>query len=306
MRRTLLALSSVSLLGLLLVGCGDAETSSDDPPAGSEPTGDTVCATTDATDDLLAQICDKGVLTVSTDPAYPPQSRYLPKEDKYEGFDIDVATEIATRLGVKIEWQAPDWEVITAGGWNGRWDMSVGSMLPTNDRQKVLDFTEPYYYTPAVVLVHADNTSIQDLSTDLDGKKVGVCSGCTYEQFLNKTLEVAGYTFDFVVDDVKPVGYLTDTTALQDLALGDGSRLDAVTTSATTAQGYIDEGNDVKIVGDPLFYEPLSVAIDKSADLNPASLADAADQIVADMHSDGTLTEMSKNWYGGLDLTVQQ
>ena len=101
MRRTLLALSSVSLLGLLLVGCGDAETSSDDPPGGSEPTGDTVCATTDATDDLLAQICDKGVLTVSTDPAYPPQSKYLPKEDKYEGFDIDVATEIANEAGCR-------------------------------------------------------------------------------------------------------------------------------------------------------------------------------------------------------------
>ena len=48
------------------------------------------------------------------------------------------------------------------------------------------------------------------------------------------------------------------------------------------------------------------MAIDKRADLDPASLADATDQIVGDMHSDGTLTEMSKKWYGGLDLTVQQ
>ena len=62
----------------------------------------------------------------------------------------------------------------------------------------------------------------------------------------------------------------------------------------------------MKIVGDPLFYEPLAVAIDKSADPNPASLAEAADQIVKDMHADGTLSEMSKKWYSGLDLTVQQ
>jgi polar amino acid transport system substrate-binding protein len=307
MRRTLLALSSVSLLGLLLAGCGNVETpSSENPPGGSEPTGDTVCATTKAKDDLLAQICDKGTLTVSTDPAYPPQSKYLPKEGKYEGFDIDVATEIANRLGVKIAWETPAWEVITAGGWNGRWDMSIGSMTPTNDRQKVLDFTEPYYYTPAVILVNSDNTSIKDLTTDLDGKKIGVCSGCTYEQFLDKSLDIAGFKFDFVVDDAVISGYDTDTTALQDLALGDGTRLDAAMTSATVAQRYIDDGNDVKIVGDPLFYEPLGVAIDKRADPDPASLAEAANQIVKDMHADGTLSEMSKKWYGGLDLTVQQ
>jgi polar amino acid transport system substrate-binding protein len=306
MRRTLLALSSVSLLGLLLMGCGDADTSSDDSPGGSDPTGDGVCATTEAKNDLLSQICDKGVLTVSTDPAYPPQSKYLPKEQKYEGFDIDVATEVANRLGVEVAWETPAWEVITAGGWNGRWDMSIGSMTPTNDRQKVLDFTEPYYYVPAVVLVHSDNTSIQDLTTDLDGKKIGVCSGCTYEQFLDKSLDIAGFTFDFVVDDAVISGYDTDTTALQDLALGDGTRLDAAMTSATVAKGYIDEGNDVKVVGDPLFYEPLAVAIDKGSDLDPASLVEATDKIVGDMHEDGTLSEMSKKWFDDLDLTVQQ
>ena len=307
MRRTVLALSSVSLLGLLLVGCGDTETpSSDYSPDCSEPTGDTVCATTDATDDLLAQICDKGVLTVSTDAAYPPQSKYLPKEDKYVGFDIDVATEIATRLGVDIAWETPSWDVITAGSWNGRWDMSVGSMTPTNDRQGVLDFTEPYYFTPAVAMVHEDNSTVSDLSTDLDGGNVGVCAGCTYEQFLDKSLDIAGFTFDFVIDDATIKGYDTDTTALQDLALGDGDRLDAAITSSTVAQGYVDEGNPVKVVGDPLFYEPLSVAIDKSSDLDPASLVAAADQIVADMHEDGTLTEFSEEWFGGLDLTVQQ
>ncbi len=304
--RKILLFPILTISALALVSCGDADTGGGGDSPSSDAAGDTVCATTDATDDLLAQICDKGVLTVSTDPAYPPQSKYLPKAGKYEGFDIDVATEIASRLGVEIAWETPSWDVITAGGWNGRWDMSVGSMTPTNDRQQVLDFTKPYYFTPAVALVNAENTSVADLSTDLDGKSVGVCSGCTYEQFLDKSLDIAGFTFDFVIDDAEIKGYDTDTTALQDLALGDGSRLDAVITSSTTGQGYINEGNPVKIVGDPLFYEPLSVAMDKSSSLDPASLAEAADQIVAEMHADGTLTEMSKKWYDGLDLTVQQ
>ena len=293
---------------LFLAACGDAETGSpSDGDGDAQPAADgTVCETTDATDDLLAEICDRGVLKVSTDPAYPPQSKYIPKEDKYEGFDIDVATEIATRLGVDIAWETPSWDVITAGSWNGRWDISVGSMTPTDDRQEVLHFTEPYYFTPAVALVHEDNTTITDVTTDLDGKTIGVCGGCTYEQYLDGSLSMSGFTFDFVVDDATIKGYDTDTTALQDLALGDGDRLDAAMTSATVAQGYVDEGNPVKVVGDPLFYEPLSVAIDKNSDLDPTGLLEAADQIVAEMHEDGTLTSFSEQWFDGLDLTVQQ
>ena len=269
MPRSSLVLSSLLATGLLLAGCGNADTSGGSGGTGKQAGSGTVCASTDAKGDLLAQVCDKGVLTVSTDPAYPPQSKYVPKEDKYEGFDIDVATEIAKRLGVDIAWQTPSWDVITAGGWNGRWDMSVGSMTPTNDRQKVLYFTEPYYFTPAVSVVNKDNTTIQDTATDLDGKKIGVCSGCTYEAFLNHDLDINGFKFDFVVDDAIVKGYDTDTTALQDLALGDGTRLDAVITSQTTAQGYVDAGNPVKIVDDALFYEPLAVAIDKSSKLDP-------------------------------------
>ncbi len=305
MRVRSLSLTVVTgLLGLALAACG-----SDDGGGGStaaSPSGDGVCATTQASGDLLADVCDKGELVVSTDPAYPPQSSLDDSTGDYVGFDIDVATEVAKRLGVDIGWEAPSWDVITSGSWNGRWDMSVGSMTPTNDRQKVLFFTDPYYYTPAVVVVHEDNTSIQDLTTDLDGKKVGVCSGCTYEQFLDKSLAIDGFTFDFVIDDAKISGYDTDTTALQDLGLGDGTRLDAAMTSLTTAEGFINSGKPEKIVGDPLFYEPLSVGFDRSSKLDSQSLLDAVNQIVADMHADGTLTELSKKWYDGVDLTVQQ
>ena len=76
-------------------------------------------------------------------------------------------------------------------------------------------------------------------------------------------------------------------------------------TSLTTAQGYIDAGNPVKIVGDPVFYEPLAVAIDKSSDRRRTPACPRrSTHIVGEMHDDGTLTEMSKKWYDGMDLTV--
>ncbi len=303
------SLSSVALVALvallaLLAACGsDTDTAAKPPAEGattSAATGEGVCA--GETTDLLAEICEKGTLSVSTDPAYPPQSSLDQQTGEYEGFDIDVATEIAHRLGVDVAWETPAWDIITAGSWNGRWDTTVGSMTPTNDRQEVLDFTEPYNYTPAVVVVPADDESVSDLTTDLDGARIGVCGGCTYEQFLTKDLNIEGYDFDFIIDDAKVSGYDTDTTALQDLTNG---RLDAVITSVTTAQGYIDAGNPVKIVGDPVFYEPLSAGFDKSSDPSSESLYEAVSTIIEEMHSDGTLTALSQEWYG-LDLTTQQ
>jgi ABC-type amino acid transport substrate-binding protein len=185
-------------------------------PAPSEP----VCTSVDqAAGDLLARICQDGEIRVSTDPAYPPQSLLNETTGEFEGFDIDVATEIANRLGVNVAWKQPSWDVLIAGGWNDRWDMSVGSMTTTKDRQEVLYFTPPYYYTPAVVVVRADDTAVKDLSTDLDGKKIGVCGGCTYDYFLQKTLDIPGYTFNFIIDDADIHTYDTDSTALQDLQI---------------------------------------------------------------------------------------
>jgi polar amino acid transport system substrate-binding protein len=301
--RTLLA-AVVALLVAVLAGCGgDSDSDAKDSSASDQPaaaSGDTPCDG-DVTD-LFAKVCEAGKLTVSTDPAYPPQSSLNEQTGKYEGFDIDVATEIAHRLGVDVAWEAPSWDVITAGSWSGRWDTTVGSMTPTNERQEVLYFTQPYNYTPAVAVVAADNDDVTDLSTDLDGKKVGSCSPCTYSDFLEKKLAIDGYTFDFVIDDAEVTGYDTDTTALEDLVNG---RLDAVLTSVTTAQGYIDAGNPVKIVGEPLFYEPLSVGFDKSSDPSSESLYEAVDKIVGEMHEDGTLTSLSQRWYGQ-DLTTKQ
>jgi polar amino acid transport system substrate-binding protein len=286
------------VMALVAAACGE-----DTPPAGDgNNAAEGVCASYDKdAGDLLAKICTDGEIRVSTDPAYPPQSELNASTGEYEGFDIDVATEIAKRLGVDIGWETPDWEVLTAGSWNDRWDMSVGSMTPINERQEVLNFTEPYSFVPAVVVVHEDST-VSDVATDLDGKKIGVCADCTYQFYLEKSLEISGFEFDFVIDDAVIQGYDTDTTALQDLALGDGTRLDAVLTSITTAQAFAKD-NPVKIVGDPIFGEPLAIAFDKSSELDGATLLDAVDGMVADMHADGTLTAFSLKWYDGVDVT---
>jgi polar amino acid transport system substrate-binding protein len=262
----------------------------------------------DSSSGLLASVEDKGTLTVSTDPAYPPQSELNEETGEYEGFDIDVATEIAERLGVEIDWEAPAWDTIIAGNWNGRWDVSVGSMTITPERSEVLYFTPPYYYTPASIAVHRDNTTITDAS-GLDGKTIGVCGGCTYDKYLQGNLEISqdesgeAVEIPSVISDPQIKTYDTDSTALQDLSLGDGRRLDAVISATPTIQEAIQNGAPLKIVGEPLYNEPLSVAIDRNSQLDPQDLVDRISEVIKEMHEDGTLSELSQKWYG-YDLSV--
>ena len=85
----------VVVLAMVAAACGEDAT----PPegGGGTPSADTVCASHDQNaGDLLAEICTRGEIRVSTDPAYPPQSELNPETGEYEGFDIDVATESPT------------------------------------------------------------------------------------------------------------------------------------------------------------------------------------------------------------------
>lgn len=261
-----------------------------------------ISATSAVAGEVLDRVMSEGVLVMSTDPEYPPQSS-LNESNEFIGFDIDVGKQIADRLGVDIEFVTPSWDVITAGNWAGRWDVSVGSMTPTAARREVLDFPAIYYYTPAALVVHADNDSIAE-PADAGGKTIGVGVATTYENYLKQDLVIdaeGAPPFEYRIDDANIQTYDTDLLALDDLRLGDGVRLDAAVTALPTAMDAINQGYPLKIVGDPLFLEPLSVAIDKGDPEFAAKLA----EVVEAMHEDGTLSELSMKWYGA-DLTEQK
>jgi polar amino acid transport system substrate-binding protein len=303
--RSLLVL--VASLTLVAAACSDDSSSTASGETGSTGTGaEGVCATADTSaGDALAQVCDSGTLRIATDPKYKPQSWYDVQTSTWNGFDVEVANEIAARLGVSPEIQALMWAVITAGSWNDRWDVSVGSMTDTVDREKLFYFTPAYYFTPAVMSVANDNTTITG-PADLTGKTVCVGVQTTYQDYVQGSL-VLGSTappFEFQIEGAKLQTYDTDTDALDNLALGDGVRCDSAISAQQTIQAFIDEGGPIKIVGDPLYYEPLSIAFDQNAPTDAQSLSEAVGQIVDDMHADGTLSELSKQWYDGVDWSV--
>lgn len=259
------------------------------------------CSSTGAAkDDLLSKVKAAGKIVMSTDPEYPPQSALTPS-GSYEGFDIDVGTEIAKRLGVDISFQTPSWEALTAGSWSGRWDFSVGSMTITSDRQKVLDFTKPYYFTPAQMagLSTGGITSLDGLA----GKVICVGQGTTYLQWLDGTLD-----FGTENPQTKPPAGSTATTLPSDRNCAEAWQsgrhdFDGWLSSSTTVEGAIKEGLPVVKIGDPVFNEPLAVAFDKSG-ADPTSMVAEVNKILDAMHSDGTLKAMSEKWFGE-DLTTK-
>lgn len=248
---------------------------------------------------VLEEIYAAKTIVVSTDANYAPQS-FLNDKGELEGFDISVAKEVAKRLGVKIKFITPDWDLITAGKWGKRWDISIGSMTPTAERKQALLFTLPYYSSPAQFAIHKNNTTIKTLS-DLAGKRIGVATETTNERYLQKDLSIEDVKIvyqNWTTDKLKT--YPTDTNHIEDLSLGDGARLDAIFTSRQTLAEAIrsgcGKGCPLKMLGEPTYYEPLSFALDKSR-ANSQTLVDKLNEILKSMYADGTLVKLSEKFY---------
>jgi polar amino acid transport system substrate-binding protein len=295
----------LTLLASMLAACGTTEPTEAPPePTAAQP--EPTEAPPEPTEppmaeDLLDEIMAAGVLRVSTDPNYAPFS-FLNDDGELDGFDVDVAKEVASRMGVDVGFETPDWDMITGGNWGGRWDVSIGSMTPTEQRAEVLWFSDPYYYVPASFAVHKDNTTLTS-PNDLGDANLGLGTATTYEDYLNGILSMLSGE---IVYDPPAVGemtaYSTDQEAIQDLALGDGVRLDAVMSAQPTILGAIEEGVPLKELGTPAFYEGLAFALDKSRGPSDKALA-KFNEVVAAMHGDGTLVELSMKWFG-VDYTT--
>ena len=269
--------------------------------------------------DLLGAINERGYILVSTDPNYEPQS-FLNTEGKrpsdtkcpsatlttadMQAFDVDVAIAIGDGLGVETCFATPSWDAITAGNWADKWDVSVGSMTGTTDRQKVLDFSVPYYYTPAVVAVAADSgiTSVDGLS----GQSVCAGTATTYEFWLNNDKAGLGVPdasiYATVPEGVTVVPLETDQECAQAIASGRKDFV-AYVTSETVVDANIAAGMPVIKLDGAVYSEDLAAAFDKSATLSSATLRAKVDEIITAMHADGTLSELSNKWFS-MDITT--
>ncbi len=235
-------------------------------------------------------------ILIATDANWAPFS-YIDDDGVMQGFDVDVGREIAKRMGVEARFITPAWDVITAGNWNTRWDLSVGSMTPTESRSEVLNFPATYYYTPAVFAVHEDSTlTVPQLS----GKTICTTAASTWEMYLQGDLDMLNapaFTYDVTPGTITSL--VDGAACLDDVRLGAGVRNDGMMDSLPMVLEAIDADYPIKVLGDPGFYEPLSLATDKQYD-DPELDAELA-RIITEMQKDYTLSLLSIQHFKNAD-----
>ena len=274
----------------IAVGCGESSTPTDDKS--SPAAGGLDGSAAQRAEEILGhaptgkakEVIEKGTMTVNNDPKYPPQSSIDEATGDLVGFDVDVAKKVGELLGLQVEFTDHPFDTILTDVNQDRYDVSIGSMTITKERVAKVDMTEPYYFTPAGIVVKEGGTQITGVE-DLAGKKVGVGAGTTYLTWLQDN------------SDAKIVIYDTDASMFPDLAKG--SRIDFGFTAVPTSIEAIRQGQPFELSGDPLYYEDLAFASKKGE----ADWLALLNYTVKTMHDDGSLTDMSEVWYAGVDLT---
>jgi len=258
-RSCVLPLLAVGLAALLLAGCG------------KEP------------ESALERVRAAGEISFAMSGGYPPFNFYN-ESNELVGFDVDVASEVAKRLGVTLRPVTTEWSGIIEGLRAGAYDGILGSMAITDERLKVVDFSVPYYYSGAQLLVREDAPFAEP--AELAGRTVGLVTGTTFEGDA-KVLSAGEIRL-----------YKDDTQTLTELNSG---VVDAVITDRVVGIGAMNSGKfTLRLLGGPLRSEDIGVAFRK----DDGALRDAVNTALAAMHQDGTLTALSMKWLG-VDVSVR-
>ena len=232
----------------------------------------------------LSRVQSKGELTVVGSGGYPPFN-YM-ENGEVVGFDVDTGEEIAKRLGVELNYVTSDWDGLIEGLRSSRYDGILGSMAITDKRLEVVNFTTPYYYSGAQLIVRKDSEITS--ASQMKDKTVAVATGTNFvEDATNLGAEVSYYQ--------------DDNSTLLELING---RVDGVITDRLVALNSLESisGGDQLILVDSLLrLEEMGIAINK----NDGELLDKINEILKDMHEDGTLKSISEKWMNGADITTK-
>ncbi len=211
--------------------------------------------------------------------------RYFPftfvRQDQLQGFEVDVWNEIARRNDYQVEFVTTNFSGLFGMLETGRIDTISNQITITPERLAKYDFSEPYVYDGAQVVVRKGNNSINGID-DLAGKKVAVNLGSNFERLLRdydteKTIDIRTY----------------DTNIEQDVALG---RMDAfVMDRVSSAQLIKESGLPLQMAGEP--FDTIENAMPFLKTPDKQALREQVDAALRDMRADGTLRDISLKWF---------
>lgn len=255
---------------LVLSGCG-----------GSKPSA------TSTGDNSWDKVKEKGEFVLGLDENFPPMG-FKDEKGNIVGFDIDVAKEVTSRLGVKLKLQPINWDAKEQELNTGNIDCIWNGFTITEERKKNVLFTQPYMKNRQVLIVM--NSSKATKLTDFEGKKLGLQAGSSAADALAASPEFKGKLKQAVEFD-------DNMTALMDLEKGG---VDVVLMDEIVARYYITMKNKgYKVLDDALASEEYGIGFRK----NDTQLVQKVQETLNAMAKDGKLAEISNRWFGE-DITV--
>ncbi len=216
------------------------------------------------------------VLRVGTDATFPPME--FVENDKRTGFDIELVEAMAKAMGKRVEWSDIDFKGLIPGLISKRFDVAVSAIYITDERKKVVDFSDSYYAGGLVVMTKEGNTSIKKL-TDLDGKKV--------------TVQVGTKSVGYLQERYPKVQRIEVEKNQEMFNLVDIGRADAAVTGKPAAYQYVRTRAGLRVLDEQLTTEEYGMALRKDT----PELTRAVNAALAKLKADGTYAALVKKWF---------
>nr|WP_307775950.1 amino acid ABC transporter substrate-binding protein [uncultured Cetobacterium sp.] len=232
-----------------------------------------------SSDNSLTNITNKGEIIIGLDDTFAPMG-FRDQNGNIVGFDIDLATEVCNRIGVKPIFKATEWDGIIFELRSKKIDLIWNGLTVTPQREKQISFSTPYLEDNQVVVVKDANiNSLEDLNNKTIGLQMGSSAYFAFEKSpISKSTK-----------DVKK--YSSNVEALLDLEAG---RTQGVVIDSIVAKYYMSKKSGFKILSEPLSVENIAIGLRKK----DVTLKDKINKTINDMKKDGSFNKIYTKWFG--------
>ena len=274
------------LLVLIVAACGGDNGGDTTASPGAEDTATDAAATDTAAAHEDVPTKQDGVLIVGAE--FPSPPFLIPPRENPTGFEVDIADEIGERLGgLEVQWLEIPWTSIFAPGPK-RFDMNINETTITDERDQVIDFSDPYFEANQAVLVHTGTEAENADSVEaLKGLRLAAQAQTTGLAYIREEIQ----------PDEEPRVFPTTTAANQALL---NKQIDVFVIDVPIAAGLVQENPDrLTIVGQFETNEEWGIVFEDGSELVPH-----VNEALQAMKDDGTLDELQKKWLPGTDVPV--
>jgi L-cystine transport system substrate-binding protein len=228
--------------------------------------------------DLLKKVKADGKILIGTEGTYPPFT-FHDANGKLTGFDVELATEVAKRIGVTPEFKETQWDAMFAGLDAKRFDMIANEVGIRPDRQVKYDFSTPYITSSAVLIAHSDNTTVKSFA-DMKGLNSAQSLTSNYADIAKK-------------NGAKIVGVEGFDQAVQLLT---SKRVDVTVNDKLTFLDFKKQKPDapIKVVDTSKDASQSGLMFRKDSN----TLVDGVNKALTDIINDGTYKKISEKWFG--------